>query len=313
MHYISCWMVSACDKVMVYGDSIDEYANESCLVVINHQSDADPLIVMVAWRNLQVSVVLEDIFHGTHFGLMLRLRGDFFIHQGKEQRHLQAALIQDQMRRYAHLRDPRWCVVFPEGGFFEKRKQRNLDYAKKNGYPILENALLPRLGALRALLEAEPEGEPESNGVVKNGDAFHHIPKRSFFRHIIDVTVAYPDRKPARLIEMLLATNPISHVAMHFRVKKLDQLSSLDEEHLRTFMYDLWTEKDQLLKQFYDTGAFPDFRCEDKLKVDYLLYLRGYCLVIPILAFYAFCIWSCLSYCWLLVTGLFQSLISLVF
>lgn len=208
-----------------------------------------------------------------------------------------------------------------------------MDYAKKHGYPILENALLPRLGALQALLEAEPEGEPESNGVVKNGgrsaqfrtsnvtchlcllfsDAFHHIPRRSFFRHIIDVTIAYPDRKPARLIEMLLATNPISHVAMHFRVKKLDQLSSLDDEHLRTFMYDLWTEKDQLLKQFYDTGAFPDFRCEDKLKVDYLLYLKGYILVTPILVFYAFCIWACLSYFWLLVTGLCQSLISLVF
>lgn len=130
---------------------------------------------------------------------------------------------------------------------------------------------------------------------------------------MIDVTIAYPDRKAVSLAQMLLALEPISHIAVHFRVKKIDHLASCDENRLRTFMYELWTEKDQLLQKYYETGAFADERFEDRLKVNYMSYVKGYGIIIPVLIFYAFCIWTCFNYFWLCVVWIFYFLVNLIF
>jgi len=295
---------------------LEEYVNESCLVFVNHQSDADPLVVLAALRKLaglngKISVVLEDIFNRTHFGIMMRLRGDIFIHQGRDERHLQAEMIQEQLRHFDRLRDPRWCILFPEGGFLYKRKQRNMDFAKKNGYPVLENVLLPRLGAVQALVQAESDG-PSGSDIVQNGDAFHP-PTRSFYRRIIDITIAYPDGKPVTLLKLLLAISPLSHIALHFRVKNLDHSCVSNENELRKYMYDLWTEKDQLLQQFYERGHFPDPRGEDLVELSFWSSLKGYAVALPVLALDAFCIWTCISYVTYFVMWVFKAMLNLVY
>jgi len=317
MYYVSYWIHSAVGKIVTSGDSLEPYVNESCLLVINHQCDADVFFLMTALRNLEglrgrLLVVLEDIFHRTYFGIMLGLRGDFFIHQGKDQRHLQASLIENHFRHYENLRDPRWCVLWPEGGFLKKRKQRNVEYARKHGYPILDNVLLPRLGALQALLNAE-RANRDSDHVITNGDAFHQQPKRLFFRHIIDMTIAYPERKPVTVLDVLLALSPVPKVAVHYRVRKLDQLSASNENQLRTFMYDLWSEKDQLLRDYYENGSFPDEKKQDALEINYMAYVKGYGVTLSVLSFYAFCIWTCLSYLCLLVFWVCKPLINLIY
>lgn len=47
-------------------------------------------------------------------------------------------------------------VLFPEGGFLRKRLQVSQRYAEKNNLPILKNVTLPRIGALKAIMEILP-------------------------------------------------------------------------------------------------------------------------------------------------------------
>jgi len=170
---------------------------------------------------------------------------------------------------------------------------------------------LPRLGAVQALLNATPIDDSK-NHTITNGDAFHQ-PKRSFYHHIIDVTMAYPDRKPITLLSALIGLRPISHVALHFRVKKFDHTAALNENQLRTLMYDIWIEKNQLLQEFYDHGCFPGEKIEDHLDVEIMKYVKGYGLLLPTLAFYAFCIWTCISYISIFIWWFVSALISLVY
>lgn len=61
-----------------------------------------------------------------------------------------------------HLRDTfiplerRWMVLFPEGGFLRKRLEVSQKYAAKNNLPMLKNVTLPRIGALKAIMEVIP-------------------------------------------------------------------------------------------------------------------------------------------------------------
>lgn len=47
-------------------------------------------------------------------------------------------------------------VLFPEGGFLRKRREVSQRYAEKNNLPHLKNVSLPRIGALRAILDVLP-------------------------------------------------------------------------------------------------------------------------------------------------------------
>lgn len=61
-----------------------------------------------------------------------------------------------------HLRDSfiplerRWMVLFPEGGFLRKRREVSQRFAEKNNLPSLENVSLPRVGALKAIMDVLP-------------------------------------------------------------------------------------------------------------------------------------------------------------
>lgn len=47
----------------------------------------------------------------------------------------------------------KWLVLFPEGGFLKNRKPSSKRYAEKNNLPVLENVSLPRVGALKVILD----------------------------------------------------------------------------------------------------------------------------------------------------------------
>ena len=73
---------------------------------------------------------------------------------------------------------------------------------------------------------------------------------------VIDVTIAYPTRRPLDLFMIIDATRPPCQIAVHYRCYKADAVPC-DHEELLRWLYDRWTEKDQLLDHFYQNGAFP--------------------------------------------------------
>uniref|UniRef100_A0A1B0F0C1 Phospholipid/glycerol acyltransferase domain-containing protein n=1 Tax=Phlebotomus papatasi TaxID=29031 RepID=A0A1B0F0C1_PHLPP len=44
-------------------------------------------------------------------------------------------------------------VLFPEGGFLRKRREVSQRFAQQNNLPILKHVTLPRVGALRAIMD----------------------------------------------------------------------------------------------------------------------------------------------------------------
>lgn len=44
-------------------------------------------------------------------------------------------------------------VLFPEGGFLRKRREVSQRFAKKNELPVLQHVTLPRVGAMKAIVE----------------------------------------------------------------------------------------------------------------------------------------------------------------
>jgi lysophosphatidylglycerol acyltransferase 1 len=44
-------------------------------------------------------------------------------------------------------------VLFPEGGFLRKRREASQRYAQKNNLPLLHNVTLPRIGALKTIID----------------------------------------------------------------------------------------------------------------------------------------------------------------
>lgn len=76
-----------------------------------------------------------------------------------------------------HLRDTfiplerRWMVLFPEGGFLRKRLEVSQRYAAKNNLPILTNVTLPRIGALKAIMEVlPPHASTGNNNAAKRNE-----------------------------------------------------------------------------------------------------------------------------------------------
>lgn len=60
-------------------------------------------------------------------------------------------------------------VLFPEGGFLHKRLEVSQKYATKNNLPMLKNVTLPRIGALKAIMEVIPPhtGMGNNNATAK--------------------------------------------------------------------------------------------------------------------------------------------------
>jgi lysophosphatidylglycerol acyltransferase 1 len=55
-------------------------------------------------------------------------------------------------------RNRKWIVLFPEGGFLRKRLEASQRYAMKNNLPHLKNVTLPRIGAVKTVIEALSSG-----------------------------------------------------------------------------------------------------------------------------------------------------------
>uniref|UniRef100_T1GJG4 Phospholipid/glycerol acyltransferase domain-containing protein n=1 Tax=Megaselia scalaris TaxID=36166 RepID=T1GJG4_MEGSC len=134
-------------------------------------------------------------------------------------------------------------VLFPEGGFLHKRRSVSQRYIEKMNLPPLEYVTLPRVGALKAIFDVmvsqnSPSNEerlggsagtndqnpllsPSSNNsdlLVTTTNSNHQIdsnlnsnstsPTNSrtsdLLEYILDITIAYPDRKPVDLPNICL-------------------------------------------------------------------------------------------------------------
>ncbi|KHJ78203.1 Acyltransferase [Oesophagostomum dentatum] len=165
-------------SVFEYGDDVTTYyRDERVLVMCNHQSTADVPTLMACLQSKGVASrktlwLMDVMFRWSPFGIIGNNHGDYFIMQGKATREKEIQKLKQHLREVFWDRDRRWVILFPEGGFFHKRVESSQKYVhilsdkmmstsnkgflgteKLNGYPHLKFTTLPRLGAVKAILE----------------------------------------------------------------------------------------------------------------------------------------------------------------
>jgi len=200
---------------------------------------------------------LELMF--SHIGAVCLLHGDMFIRQklGAAQREKTLLLIEKHLKRKFVGKRRRWCVVFPEGGFFRKRKAASQQYAVKKGYPVFERLAGPRVFGVDKLIKTVAEADP-------------NLP----FEYIIDTIIAYQDQKRCfGLPDLLISGKYPETIHVHYTVVPVSRLNMQTTEQLEQSLFQLWHEKEKRLESFYQFGyfeqpdevqkvcAFSDFRC----------------------------------------------------
>ncbi|KAI3422120.1 hypothetical protein GPALN_012653 [Globodera pallida] len=290
--FIAYWGYTADYDVYEYGEDIRRFAEKDrVLVIINHQSTADVPTLFTILQNKGVATrktlwLMDVMFRWTPFGIIGRMHGDYFIQQGKATRDKELIRLKQHLRKVFWDRDRRWVVLFPEGGFFYKRKETSQRYARENGFPNLEHCTLPRMGAIKAVLE-EIGPREEENGLARSAstsskmklikDTVGAIREKKYVKdtrppiqYVLDVTIAYPNGQPLSIGTLCFGTREQCDIAVHYRMFDAEQVPFRDEIALRDWLYNLYSEKDLLLDNYYKTGEFTPGEEGERIVFDWL-------------------------------------------
>ena len=270
---VSYWTDFAGHRILESGENVAKLLrNKNCIIMVNHQCPSDIAIVMRALYNkenfFQTSMwVMDWIFQFFTFGWVSKGHGDFFLLQpvdakkyvwflGKKVLNQDSTLLMEQSVR----KNIKCCernlssvIIFPEGGFLKKRRAGSNKYAHKIRHKVLQHVALPRVSGFQAVLKS-----------MAHNDAV-----------IIDITLGY-HQVPTLFQHGMPIDYPKQRFHVHYRSFNLNE-SSLqpdDSDSIRKWIFARFTEKDELLKKFYEYNVFPSAppRPVDKLpKIKYVL------------------------------------------
>jgi len=250
--------------------------------MINHQSTADVPTLFTALQSKGVATrktlwLMDVMFRWTPFGIIGRMHGDYFIQQGKATRDRELGRLENHLRRVFWDRDRRWVILFPEGGFYYKRVESSQEYARKNGFPHLEHTTLPRMGAVKVVLDTlgprKEELKPQETihksrsaaSLKLLKDTFGAIREKKYvketrppIKYVLDVTIAYPNAHALSLGTLVFGNRENCDIAVNYRMFKIEDVPYEDETALRDWMYKVYEEKDKLLDYYYKHGTFHE-------------------------------------------------------
>ncbi|XP_052106920.1 acyl-CoA:lysophosphatidylglycerol acyltransferase 1-like [Mytilus californianus] len=275
---VASWLYSGGYKVIESGDDLTSILDKEALVLVNHQSTSDVPILMSSMypKGLacgSMTWVMDYIFKFTNFGWISYFHEDFFICQGKDGRDKELVKLKKHMLNSYLPTGKKWIVVFPEGGFLYKRKKSSQQYAKKHNFPVLEHVTLPRIGAVKVITDSLYH-DTLQNGVKKESS----VPAKRKLKWVIDITIGYPDRDSLSFPGMMVGIFSPRHINVHYRAYPVTEVPH-DSNHLQTWLYDRYIEKEELLELYYNkktsmnhtdrqTRHLPKLS-EQEIKVDY--------------------------------------------
>ncbi|XP_006820482.1 acyl-CoA:lysophosphatidylglycerol acyltransferase 1-like [Saccoglossus kowalevskii] len=256
---VAAWGWSANYTVFETGMDISAIQDDEAVIMVNHQSTGDVLTLMTCLQHKgkvlsQVMWLMDKLFLCAPFGTVSYIHGDFFIQQGKQYRDQQVKLLRNHLMSTYWTRYRKWLILFPEGGFLRKRRAGNQKYAKKNKLPVFEHVTLPRLGAMKTIMDTlrHYPDMAKKNGFRDN------ITKRQV-KWIIDMTIGYPgypDIKPMNVQTWVCGWREPCQTVVHYRYYPINDVP-VDEDGLMRWLYQRFEEKEELLLHFYKTGKFP--------------------------------------------------------
>lgn len=298
---VTMWSYTAGYDLVEMGDDITSALDERTLVIANHQSTSDVPLLMATF-NVKKGVlpnimwIMDRLFKYTNFGAVSLIHQDFFIASGKSNRDRSLLDLKKHLTQSYIPRERKWMVLFPEGGFLRKRKEVSQRFAEKNNLPVLNNVTVPRVGAMKAIVDVL--GSPDSpcvdrlpsaivedelartsrqqqqddvsstliNSEAINTDDCDNFKDSPFTKlngklsdcleYILDITIGYPNGKPLDLPNIVHGFRNPCQTYLFYRLYRSSEVPR-DNESLTRWLYDRFFEKEKLLEEFYRTGTFP--------------------------------------------------------
>ncbi len=221
------------NQLVVTGDDVP--MRENAIVILNHQNMPDITWLMDYARQKErlgdMKWLVKDIIKyvpGVGWGMLfidcVFIKRDWT----KDREHIR--------QTFAKLRDndvPVWFISFSEGTRITPEKlAKSQAYAREHGQYIPRHTLVPRTKGFTATVEG----------------------LRDHVTAVYDCTLGYVEGVPT-LWQFIQGYAPKAH--LHVRRYPIESLPT-DEPELAHWLMERFQEKDELLHQYYETGAFPD-------------------------------------------------------
>jgi 1-acyl-sn-glycerol-3-phosphate acyltransferase len=220
-------------EVTITGDPLPPH--ENALLMPNHQNIADiPVLMSLAARYHRLGDMkwfVKDIIKyvpGPGWG-MLFLDCIFLKRNWANDR----AKIEQAFHSIIQNKVSIWVISFLEGTRITPPKlKKSQEYAKKRNLPVTDHVMVPR-----------------TKGFVASV-----IGLREHLHAVYDITIGYPEGIPS-LWQMMLGD--VRKVAIHVKRTPITELPDKPQA-LENWAIKAFSDKDQRLRQFFETGAFPE-------------------------------------------------------
>lgn len=242
---------------LVVSGTIPHESNKPCIIIANHQVDADWWYIWQVAKLSQsagnIKVVLKaQLKHVPIFGWGMQMMDFIFL---KRDMTKDRAKIQRQMTEFSLDKFPFWLVIFPEGTTVHKEYvDKSQAFAKRTNRPCLQHTLLPRSGGLKVLLQAVKDIQPDIYDLTM---AFS-----TYSGEIPTYDMGY-DRNTDTMVpsvKKLLAGQSPAKVHVHGERFTYDQVSGRVEEWLD----EQWVRKEQRLQEYIRAERLTTSKKEHK-------------------------------------------------
>lgn len=128
-------------------------------------------------------------------------------------------------------------LIFPEGtDLTESSREKSDRYALKHHLPRFTYTLHPKTTGFAYLVQ--------------------HLQRASYLDAVYDLTIAYPDYIPQSEVDLIRGRFPRE---VHFHIRRISSadIPAHDDSTLRRWLEDRWSDKEEILKRFYEQKAFP--------------------------------------------------------
>ena len=234
-------------KIRVTGD-VSKLSEKSCsLIVMNHRTRLDWLFILslqaryASLRRFKISLKypLRNIPGG---GWAMQSASFLFLKRTWEEDKPRIESILNHFRKWDC---PPQLLLFPEGtDFQEESREKSRQYAKKNDLPEFECVLHPRTTGFVSICE--------------------YMRRNNGLEQIVDVTIGYPQNLIQNETEVFSKELP-REIVFHVRVFDINTIPENGAE-LGAWVEERWTEKDQLLKTFYETKSVSELETDQNAR-----------------------------------------------
>jgi lysocardiolipin and lysophospholipid acyltransferase len=225
-------------EFVIYGDQFRR--DDDCLILMNHRTRLDwlfawPLIGKIGRLEHLKIIMKKELGKIPAVGWGMQGCGYLFLSRdwAKDEEYLTSSV-----EFYGKIGYPIQLLIFPEGTDKTERTTASSNkFAEKAGLPTLDYLLHPRAKGLYATVKS--------------------LKKTNGADVVYDITVAYPDKVPQNG-DALFTGFPAE---IHWDVKRISIWDIPEsEEEVEQWIRNLWYEKEEKLRKFYEKGSFDSPR-----------------------------------------------------